>query len=99
MRKLWIFVVLIFLSTGCVRKMDIEQGNILTPEMAKSLHTGMTVAEVKDILGSPTLLNTFNENRMEYVYSYKPGRGETTEKYILLTFQNDRLKTIQRSGV
>lgn len=99
MQKLLIILAIALLATGCVRKMDIEQGNIITPEMAGQLRTGMTVDQVKEVMGSPTLLNTFNENRMEYVYSYKPGRGQTTEKIILLTFQNGQLKTIQRSGI
>lgn len=98
MKKILILLIIALFTTGCVRKMNIEQGNIMTPEMTNRLHTGMTMAEVKDIMGSPTLLNTFNENRIEYVYTYKPGRGPLTEKYVILTFQNDHLKNIQRNS-
>lgn len=99
MQKIWVLLMITLLTMGCVRKMNIEQGNTLTPEMAHALHTGMSVAEVKELMGTPTLLNTFNENRIEYVYRYQPGRGEVIEKYIILTFQNDQLKTIERSGI
>lgn len=82
-----------FLSIGClltgcnwIHKMDIEQGNVYTPEMVSKLHPGMTKAQVKDIMGIPTLLNTFNDNRVDYVYTNKPGGGKMTMKRVSLFF-------------
>jgi outer membrane protein assembly factor BamE len=80
--------------TGCVRKISIEQGNILTPEIVNQVRVGMSAAEVRNILGSPVLLNTFRDNRVDYVYTFNPGRGQTTEKTFTLIFENDRVAAI-----
>ena len=86
MRNLLIALLLGLLLCGCVRKMDIEQGNVITPEMVSQLHPGLTQQQVKDIVGPPMLMNTFNEDRIDYVYTFKPGGGKMTEKYITLSF-------------
>jgi outer membrane protein assembly factor BamE len=90
---LTIFIILLAL-TGCIRKINIEQGNILTPEMVSKIHTGMSESQVKETLGTPVLLNTFNDNRVDYVYTMKPGHAAMTEKYITLTFRGNRLQSI-----
>lgn len=86
MRHLLIALLLGLFLSGCVHKMDIEQGNIITPDMISQLHPGLTLKEVKDIMGPPMLMNTFNDDRVDYVYSFKPGGGTMTEKYITLNF-------------
>lgn len=94
MKKLIIFVLLALTLTSCVHKMDIEQGNVITPELVNRLHTGMTEAQVKEVMGTPMLLNTFNNNRIDYVYTYRAGHQEATEKSVTLIFRNHRLVTI-----
>lgn len=84
----------ILMLTGCIHKMDIEQGNVITPEMVGKLHTGMSEDQVKNIMGTPMLLNTFDDNRIDYVYTYKPAHGEMTEKNLTLVFSNHRLREI-----
>ena len=89
-----VLLVITLLFSGCVRKITIEQGNIMTPEMVNQLHTGMTISEVRNIMGSPVLMNTFRDNRVDYVYTLKPGRKPRTEKYVTLIFENERLAKI-----
>lgn len=78
-----------------VHKMDIEQGNIISVEMVNRVHTGMTKAEVSDILGEPILANVFDPNRLDYVYTYRPGNGQPTEKYVTFILTNDRVSEIK----
>ena len=94
MKKLFIFILITCALTSCVRKMDIEQGNIITPETVNRLHVGMTEDQVKNVMGTPMLLNTFSDNRIDYVYTFKAGHKATTEKYITLIFRNHRLQKI-----
>ena len=96
MKNLLILIITSFLLAGCafVHKMDIEQGNVFTPEMVRQLHPGMSLAQVKNIMGSPQLLNTFSDDRVTYVYTMQPGGQPITEKYVSLTFQHGVLKTI-----
>lgn len=75
--------------------MDVAQGNVMTPEMTRQIHTGMSQDAVEDIMGTPMLVNTFNDNRKEYVYTYKPGYGDFQEKSMILTFRKGVLREIQ----
>ena len=94
MKKIFALFAALCTLSACVHKMDIEQGNIITQDRVNKLHPGMTVTEVKDVVGTPMLINTFDNNRIDYVYTYQPGRGERTEKYITLNFRNNRLQEI-----
>jgi outer membrane protein assembly factor BamE len=87
-------IVIVAALSGCVRKIPIEQGNVITPEMVSELHNGMSRGEVEHVMGTPMVMNTFRENRMDYVYTYKPGRGVQTEKRVTLVFENDRVVSI-----
>jgi outer membrane protein assembly factor BamE len=94
MKKIVSALIMMCALSGCVHKMDIEQGNIVTQEMVNRIHTGMTMQQVKDIMGDPVLLNTFADNRVDYVYTFSPGYGNMAEKYITLTFSRGRLRSI-----
>lgn len=88
MKKFFILLTFGLVLSGCglVRKMDIQQGNILTQERVSQLRTGMTKPQVQAIMGTPVLLNTFNDGRIDYVYTYQPGNGSMTEKHLVLYF-------------
>ncbi len=94
MQKIIALGLVVLALTGCIRKISIEQGNVMTPEMTSQLHTGMSIEEVKNVMGSPMLMNTFNDNRIDYVYTFKPGNGTMTEKKLTLSFKNGVLKNI-----
>ena len=96
--KLMLISVLLALS-GCsylhVHKMDVEQGNVITQDMVKKLHTGLSEAQVKAILGAPVLINVFDKSRLDYVYTYKPGYGKGNEYYLTLIFTKGKLSAIK----
>ena len=98
MRNLLMILALLLTLPGCsyfsVHKMDVQQGNIITPEMAHQIHRGMTVSEVKDVLGNPVLTNVFDANRIDYVYTLQ-GYEPSTDKYLTLTFRNGRVSSIE----
>jgi len=94
MNKLIIVCLAAFALSGCIRKMNIQQGNIIEPASVSKLHTGMSMEEVKKIMGTPLLMNTFNDNRVDYVYTDKPGGKKMTEHSITLIFKNNRLQQI-----
>ncbi|MDX1901913.1 MAG: outer membrane protein assembly factor BamE [Gammaproteobacteria bacterium] len=80
--------------SGCVHKTDVEQGNVITKDTLKQIHAGMSAEQVKEVLGTPILKHGFNKNQLDYVYTFHPGRGSTTVKYISLAFEKERLKRI-----
>lgn len=97
-KNLAILILTAFLSScAWVHKNDIEQGNVFSPAMVDQLHTGMTPAQVKAVMGSPMLLNTFADDRITYVYSFKPGGQRMSEQYVILTFHHGHLASIEKN--
>lgn len=98
MKKIISLVLMALLLSSCsyvaLRKMPVEQGNVLPQDKIEQLHTGMTEAEVINLLGTPTLTNVFSPNRLDYVYTFKPGYGKEISKHVKCRFENGRLKTI-----
>lgn len=94
MQKIIMLLGAVLLLSGCVHKMNIQQGNSIDQENVNRLHKGMSQEEVRALLGTPVLINTFRDDRMDYVYTNKPGHGKGTEKNMTLIFQADRLKEI-----
>jgi outer membrane protein assembly factor BamE len=94
MQKIAIILGVTLLLSSCVHKMNVQQGNIIEQDNVKKLYVGMSEDEVKDIMGTPVLINTFKDNRVDYVYTNKPGYGAGTEKTLTLIFQNNRLKNM-----
>lgn len=90
-----LLVALLLSSCSLVRKMEIEQGNVITPEMLSRVHTGMTREQVREVMGTPVLLNTFDDNRVDYIYTFKPSGGSMTKRHVTFTFRNDRLRGIE----
>lgn len=99
MKKLLILFLIGSILSGCglfrVHKLDIEQGNIITPEEVRKLHYGMSESQVKQVMGNPVLINLFSKNRLDYVYTFQPGYGRKLEKRLVLMFRYGVLREIQ----
>lgn len=100
MRKFIIFFLVVLVG-GCLfgchmYRPDVQQGNVVTQKMAGSLHLGMSQTAAKRILGEPLLINVFDNNRLDYVYTYKHRNQPMTERQIVLTFSNNRLVNIRK---
>jgi outer membrane protein assembly factor BamE len=100
MKKILIITfALLPLLTGCsswesfslVHSPDIEQGNILTPEMVALLEPGMSKRQVRFALGSPMLLDVFHQQRWDYLFSVKRRNEPIEIKRYSLYFKGDQL--------
>lgn len=79
-------------------KMDIRQGNYVTPEMREKLKLGMTRQQVRYVLGTPMLADAFHGDRWDYPYRLEQ-RGEIVEKQQLtLYFDGDNLARVEDNG-
>lgn len=100
MKKIISLTLIALLLSGCSflrpHKMDVEQGNVYNQEEVSQLKPGMSQSQVKNIMGNPVLENIFDDNRLEYVYTFQPGYGKRVEKRVICIFQNGRLKEILR---
>ena len=77
-----------------VYRIDIQQGNIVDQEMLDRLEIGMERNKVRFILGTPLLIDPFNENRWDYVYNLRRGSGEESGQRVSVYFVDDRLARI-----
>lgn len=98
-KTLAILIALALLS-GCggfqfpgVHRIDVQQGNIITQEMIDQLRPGMTKSQVRFIMGTPLVTDSFNPQRWDYYYSLQSGgRGDKAQERVTIFFDdNDRL--------
>jgi outer membrane protein assembly factor BamE len=60
----------------------------------------MTRSQVRFLLGTPMLPDAFDNDRWDYVYYLKLGRGGTTEqRRLTVFFTDDRVARIENVGV
>jgi outer membrane protein assembly factor BamE len=83
--------------TGCIYKMEIQQGNLVTLDQIDELAMGMSEQEVLAILGTPLLQDPFSPGRWDYVYQLQE-KGELVAQRNVTVYFNDegRLVKIQR---
>ncbi|PKH86567.1 outer membrane protein assembly factor BamE [Colwellia sp. Bg11-28] len=76
-----------------VFRYDVPQGNYLEQKSIDKLQVGMTKEQVKFILGSPVVVDAFNNDTWNYVYKLKSGRSKDFDmkKQFIINFSNDKL--------
>jgi len=98
-----ILIMLSMLLTSCgggagplsLYKMDIRQGNIVTPEMREKLKLGMSKQQVRYVLGTPMVSDVFHANRWDYVYMLEHRGKLVEEQRLTLYFKGDNLAVIE----
>ena len=78
---------------GLVYTIDIQQGNYVTEDLIAKLKPGMTKGEVRQLLGTPLLVDTFHQNRWDYYFSsVKAGKPDPASR-LSIFFENDKVKS------
>ena len=90
----WIAILLLStalaLSSGCVYRANIAQGNLIEQEDLDQLKVGMTKSQVRFLLGTPMVDDPFHLNRWDYVYYLKLGRKKASfQRWVSVFFEND----------
>lgn len=107
MRQLLIYTLIIAsaLLGGCdsgifsVYRLDIQQGNALDVERVNQLEIGMDERQVRFLMGTPLLTDTFHDNRWDYLYWFKPGRGDLVRHRVTVFFDNGKVVRIVKEGL
>lgn len=73
-----------------------QQGNLLPKSTVDRLKIGMSKEDVAILLGNSLLSPTFNNNRWDYAYTWRRGRGYITMSTVSLFFHNNTLTHIER---
>ena len=69
----------------------ISQGNLVDQEMLDKLEVGMTESQVKFVMGTPLISDTFYPDRWDYFTSVTQGENSYTNQKITLYFKDNKL--------
>jgi outer membrane protein assembly factor BamE len=76
-------------------KLDIQQGNVVTSKMLLQLRPGMTKSQVRYVMGTPLIQDSFHGNRWDYAYQMRAGGKITERRRVILDFENELLKSVR----
>jgi outer membrane protein assembly factor BamE len=83
------------IPSSWVHQIDVQQGNIVTQDMLGQLKPGMDHQAVREILGTPLVMDPFHPERWDYVYSLQPAGKPREQRHITVVFENERLARIE----
>jgi len=87
--------VLAIAACSPIYKLDIQQGNLFNKNLVDSLKPGMSKRQVTLVMGSPSIVSSFDQNRWDYVSTMRRGNGHMETKDLTLFFENDSLAKIE----
>lgn len=83
--------------TGCVYRVNIQQGNFLEAKTIDQVTVGMTRSQVRFLLGTPMIADSFHPERWDYLYYYKDGKSRKVEqRLIVVYFADEKVTRIER---
>lgn len=102
LNKIKVLLVLVMVVlTGCTSfrpyRMEIRQGNLITPEMRAKVRVGMSRQQVTAALGSPLISDVFHANRWDYLYRYDERGKPLEQQRLTIFFEGDFVKRIDDS--
>ena len=93
----FLMIIALAVSSGCVYRASIAQGNLIKEEDLAQLEVGMTRNQVRFLLGTPMVNDPFHADRWDYVYFLKIGRNEATfKRWVSVFFADDVVSEIRR---
>jgi len=88
------------LSSGCVYKMSIQQGNYLVAESVSQLKEGMTRSQVRFLLGTPMVPDAFNDDRWDYYYFFESRHyKKPLKRRLTVYFADEKVARYENLGV
>jgi outer membrane protein assembly factor BamE len=76
--------------------MSIQQGNYLVTDSVSQLKEGMTRSQVRFLLGTPMVIDSFDADRWDYVYSLRRGHSrEVTRRHLVVWFDGDKVVRLE----
>lgn len=89
---------ILFTASACVYRANISQGNIVEEEDLDQVEIGMTRNQVRFLLGTPMIADSFHQDRWDYVYYVKIGRNAASGKrWVTILFDGETVEDIQRN--
>jgi outer membrane protein assembly factor BamE len=90
-------VLIAVLSSACVYRINIQQGNYLDQAAVNQVQEGMTRSQVRYLLGTPLAADPFEKDRWDYVYYLKKGRsGHVDSRRVTVYFDGEKVAKLDK---
>lgn len=98
--RLVVVAAALAMASGCVYRMNIQQGNFLEESAIAQVQVGMTRSQVRYLLGTPMVPDAFDRDRWDYLYYFRGGRRLKTpdERHLIVWFKDDKVERMERKG-
>jgi outer membrane protein assembly factor BamE len=104
LRALAAIAALFLVSCGSARlpmpdfspyRIEIQQGNFVSQEMVSQLKSGMSKDQVRFVLGTPLITDSFHADRWDYVFRrQRTNSRELEQRKLTVFFEDGKLKRI-----
>ncbi|HXQ64726.1 MAG TPA: outer membrane protein assembly factor BamE [Steroidobacteraceae bacterium] len=93
----WLAGAISVCTGGCVYRINIQQGNFLEAKDVDQVTVGMTRSQVRFLLGTPMLADSFHPDRWDYLYYFKTGRSQKVDRRLVVVyFAEEKVARIER---
>jgi outer membrane protein assembly factor BamE len=84
-------------ASACVYRINIQQGNFLDQAAVDTVKEGMTRSQVRYLLGTPMVADSFNKERWDYIYYLKKGRSRHVDsRRVTVYFDADKVAKLDK---
>lgn len=74
---------------SCVYRVDIQQGNLITQKQVDQLKPGMTMNQVRYLMGTSLMQNPFQPKRFDYIHSLQKADQARHVQHLTMIFDNE----------
>ena len=98
-------IITIFFLNSCASnfyQVPVAQGNIVSKSMLSKMEEGLTKAQVRYIMGTPSINDPFNKDRWDYIGFEIIGDTKRSTVHHIMIFEENKLvewKTITKNEV
>ncbi|MCC6207817.1 MAG: outer membrane protein assembly factor BamE [Gammaproteobacteria bacterium] len=87
---------IILITVSCtMHRVEIQQGNVITPEMIAQLKPGMSRQQVQFVMGTAPIMDPFHPDRWDYVYILTKGKEKVDHRHVTVYFSGDLLDHVK----
>ena len=83
------------LLSACAYRPDLAQGNFVEQERIDMLRYGMSAEQVRYILGTPMLVDPFDNSRWYYVHYLREGWDDPQIKNLIVLFSGSTFDSLE----
>jgi len=96
-RSILVTLAVSLTASACVYRINIQQGNFLDQKAVDQVKNGMTRSQVRYLLGTPMVADSFNKERWDYIYYLKKGRSRHVDsRRVTVYFDGDKVANLDK---